>query len=254
MPRRTTCCESRAVRQPGKKKLVVVNVGVHLKLSLPGPISGRFVIGPDVGRGPGQTVANPDLWQRARSADMRYTGSVSNAFVQSLAHNFEQTLRLMETALTDCPDELWQTDLWPDEAPTAPTPHGGLHGSAPWFLGYHALNTLDYDLAGEFEPWAPPQPFDDNTYGFPNRRFTKPELLGYVDWCRGRVRQTLDGLTEEMAARPLPSAHRYHGMLFAVIVGSMPLHVVEHASQIRQFLTAAGLTVQPMPGDRGYTG
>ena len=147
-----------------------------------------------------------------------------------------------------------QTDLWPDEAPTAATPHGGLHGSAPWFLGYHALSTLDYDLAGEFEPWAPPQPFDDNTYGFPNRRFTKPELLGYVDWCRGRVRQTLDGLTEEMAARPLPSAHRYHGMLFAVIVGSMPLHVVEHASQIRQFLNAAGLPVQPMPGDRGYTG
>jgi len=84
---------------------------------------------------------------------MRYTGSVSNAFVQSMAHNFEQALRLMEAALTDCPDELWQTDLWPDEAPTAPTPHGGLHGSAPWFLGYHALNTLDYDLAGEFEPW-----------------------------------------------------------------------------------------------------
>jgi hypothetical protein len=57
-----------------------------------------------------------------------------------------------------------------------------------------------------------------------------------------------------MAARPLPSAHRYHGMLFGVLVGSMPLHVVEHASQIRQFLTAAGVKVQPMPGDRGYTG
>ncbi len=185
---------------------------------------------------------------------MRYTCSVSNAFVQSMAQNFEQALRLMETALTDCPDELWQTDLWPDQAPTAATPHGGLHGSAVWFLGYHALTTLDYDLAGEFEPWAPPPPFDDNTYGFPNRRFTKPELIGYVDWCRGRVRQTLDGLTEEMAARPLPSSHRYHPMLFAVIVGSMPLHVVEHACQIRQFLTAAGLTVQPMPGDRGYTG
>jgi hypothetical protein len=32
------------------------------------------------------------------------------------------------------------------------------------------------------------------------------------------------------------------------------LHVVEHASQIRQFLTAAGVTVRPMPGDRGYVG
>jgi len=84
--------------------------------------------------------------------------------------------------------------------------------------------------------------------------FTKPELLGYVVYCRGRVRETLDTLTEEMAARPLPSPHRYHGMLFGVIAGSIPLHVVEHASQIRQFLSAAGVKVQPMPGDRGYAG
>jgi hypothetical protein len=33
-------------------------------------------------------------------------------------------------------------------------------------------------------------------------------------------------------------------------VGSLPLHVVEHASQIRQFLTAAGVKVRPLPGDR----
>ena len=184
---------------------------------------------------------------------MRYTRRVSNAFVQSMAHNFESALRLMEAALTDCPDDLWEMDLWPGEASTGPGPHGGLHGSAPWFLAYHALLTLDYDLTGEFEPWAPPPPFDDNTYAFPNRMFTKPELLGYIGFCRGRARETLDALTEELAARPLPRAHRYHGMLFGVVVGSMPLHVVEHASQVRQFLTAAGVTVRPMPGDRGYT-
>jgi hypothetical protein len=186
--------------------------------------------------------------------DGRYTGGVPNVSVQSLTHNFEEALRLMEAALTDCPEDLWQTDLWPDEAPTRPAPYGGLHGSAPWFLGYHALSCLDYDLTGEFEPWKPPEPFDDNTYAYPNRVFTKPELLGYIDWCHGCVRTTLDGLTKEMVVRPLPSAHRKHGMLFGVLLGSLPLHVVEHASQVRQFLTAAGVKVQPMPGDRGYTG
>ena len=179
---------------------------------------------------------------------------MTKTFVQSMAGNFEQALRLMEAALTDCPDELWATDLWPDEAPTGPTPHGGLHGSAPWFLGYHALLTLDYDLTAEFEPWEPPPPFDENTYAFPNRMFNKAELIGYVDYSRGRVRQTLDAFTEEMAAQPLPSAHRDHGTLFGVIVGGIPLHVVERASQIRQFLTAAGVKVQPMPGDRGDAG
>jgi len=177
---------------------------------------------------------------------------VTNVFVEGMARNFDEALRLMETALTDCPDGLWETDLWPDEAPTAPTPHGGLHGSAPWFLAYHALSCLDYDLSGEFEPWEPPQPFDDNTWSSPNRMFTKAELLGYVEYCRGRVRETLDALTGDIAARPLPSAHRYGGTLFGVIVASTPLHIVEHASQIRQFLTAAGVKVQPMPGDRGY--
>jgi hypothetical protein len=171
-----------------------------------------------------------------------------------MASNFEESLRLMEAALTDCPDNLWETDLWPDEAPTGPTPHGGLHGSAPWFLGYHALLTLDYDLSAEFEPWEPPQPFDENTFAFPDRIFTKAELLGYIDYCRERVRRTLSALTEDAAARPLPSTHRYQGMPYGVIIGRMPLHVVEHATQIRQSLTAAGVSVQPMPGDRGYAG
>ena len=97
-------------------------------------------------------------------------------------------------------------------------------------------------------------PFNDDTYPHPNRVFTKPELLGYIDWCRGRVSRTLDTLTEKIAARPPPRTHRYQGTRFGVIAGSMPLHVVEHACQIRQFLTATGVKVQPMPGDRGYAG
>jgi len=28
-----------------------------------------------------------------------------------------------------------------------PTPHGGFHGSASWFLAYHALLTVDYDFS-----------------------------------------------------------------------------------------------------------
>jgi hypothetical protein len=181
------------------------------------------------------------------------TDLVASPFVLSMSTNFDQALRLLAAALADCPDELWAVDLWPDEAPTAPTPHGGLHGSAPWFLGYHALTTLDYDLSGELVPWAPPPPFDDHTWSFPNRVFTKDELLGYVEHCRVRVRTTLDALTEADAARPLPAAHRYHGTPYVVIVGGLPLHVIEHAAQIRQFLTAAGVRVRPMPGDRGYT-
>lgn len=123
---------------------------------------------------------------------------MANPFVQSIASNFEEALRLMDAALTDCPDALWETDLWPDEAPTSPTPLGGLHGSAPWFLAYHAILTLDYDLSSEFEPWEPPHPFDENTSAYPNRMFTslRPNCSvtsstaaeGYVKYSRRSLR------------------------------------------------------------------
>jgi hypothetical protein len=177
---------------------------------------------------------------------------VATPLVQSIAHNFDNAMRLMKAALTDCPSSLWERDLWPNEAPTGPASYGGLHGSAPWFLAYHSLLTLDYDLTAEFEPWQPPKPFDENTYSFPNRVFTRTELLGYVEYCGTRTRQVLDDGFEERATRHLPDSHRYHPMLYGVLVGGIPLHVIEHASQIRQFLTAAGVKVQPMPGDRGY--
>jgi len=179
---------------------------------------------------------------------------VEQPFVLSAASNFAQTLALLEAAITDCPDELWEVDLWPDQAPTGPTPYGGLHGSAPWFLAYHALSTLDYDLTAEFEPWWPPRPFDECTASFPNRVFTRAELLGYLEYGRRRVRETLAGMTEDLAARPLPAAHRYQGVPYGVIVGGIPLHVLEHGAQMRQFLTAAGVGVRPMPGDRDFRG
>ena len=50
---------------------------------------------------------------------MRYTVVVTNPFVQSYARNFDDALRLLEAALSDCPEELWETDLWPDEASIA---------------------------------------------------------------------------------------------------------------------------------------
>jgi hypothetical protein len=185
-----------------------------------------------------------------------------------MARNFEDALRLMEAALSDCPDRLWEASMWQVPAPnsghqflgpdwkpvTDPAHRRALvqrwveRWSTPWSLAWHALEVLDYDLSGDSESWAPPPPFA----GHPHWRdlpslpaaWSRSELLAYTDYCRGRVHRTLDALTEDAEARPLPSTHRYHGMLFGVLVGSIPLHVVEHASQIRQFLTAAGVKPQ----------
>ena len=175
-----------------------------------------------------------------------------DVLAQSLAQNFTSALHLLRAALSDTPDELWETDLWPDEAPTTVRPDGGMEGSAPWFLGYHALSVLDYDLSAELEPWQPPKPFDENVWSLPARVFTRAELLDYTDYCRVRVDRTLESLTGERSAQPVPSAHRYAGSVYGVLIGTLPMHVVEHASQVRQFLTTSGIRVQRLPGDRGY--
>jgi hypothetical protein len=66
-------------------------------------------------------------------------------------------------------------------------------------------------------------------------------MLGYLDYCRTRVRDTLADMTDEQAATPLPEAHRSSGQPHAWIVMGAVGHTIEHAAQIRQFITAASM-------------
>lgn len=194
---------------------------------------------------------------------------MASIWVQSLGHSFEQALDSLSAAVRDCTDELWETTMWPVPAPGADyhflnpdwSPVTDLAQRAelvqrwvtrratPWSVAWHALEVFDYDLNGEFGPWAPPQPFT----GHPHWRdlqslptpWTRSEVLGYIDYCRERVRTTLADMTEERAATPLPAAHRYGSQPFARIITGILVHTTEHASQIRQFITSAGIARQP---------
>ena len=48
-------------------------------------------------------------------------------------------------------------------------------------------------------------------------------------------------MTDEKAARPLPQAHRYRGQPHAWLITDIMRHTTEHGSQIRQFITGAGV-------------
>jgi hypothetical protein len=69
--------------------------------------------------------------------------------------------------------------------------------------------------------------------------WTRSEMLGYIEYCRQRVRDTLAGMTDERAARPLPPAHRFSGQPHAWLITGAVGHTIEHGSQIRQFITVA---------------
>ena len=62
-------------------------------------------------------------------------------------------------------------------------------------------------------------------------------MVGYIEYCRQRVRDALADMTEEKGATPLPPAHRYSGQPHAWIITAAVGHTIEHGSQIRQFVT-----------------
>ncbi len=186
---------------------------------------------------------------------------MASVWVESLGRSFERALDLLAAAVRDCTDGLWETAMWqvsapdpdaeplgPDEKPvTGPAQRGALvqRHSTPWGVAWHALECFDYDLNGEFGPWAPPPPFT----GHPHWRdltslpaaWSRSEMLAYIDYCRQRVRNTLADMTDEKAAARLPPAHRYGGQPHAWIITALVGHTTEHASQIQQFVTAAGI-------------
>ena len=191
---------------------------------------------------------------------------MASIWVESIGRSFDQALDLLAAAVRDCTEELWETGMWPvpalgpdhqflgsDWKPITDAAerevlaqHWVQRRSTPWSVAWHALEGLDYDLNGDFGPWAPPPPFT----GHPHWRdlpsmaaaWSRSEILGYVDYCRERVRKTLATITDEKAATPLPQSHRYRGQLYAWIITGIPSHTTEHASQIRQFITAAGVS------------
>ena len=67
--------------------------------------------------------------------------------------------------------------------------------------------------------------------------WSRADLLGHTDYCRQRVVDALDALTDERVATPIGR----RGQLYAGRLIDKLGHVIEHASQIRQFITAAGV-------------
>lgn len=184
---------------------------------------------------------------------------MASIWVESLRVSFEQALGLLDTAVRGCSRQLWETPMWPVPGPPPEREILGPEGtpvtgdarrhhlvqrhSTPWGVAWHALECFDYDLTGEFGSWVPPAPFA----GHPHWRdltalpapWTQAEMLAYIDYCRERARTVLAGMTDDMAATPLPRAHRYHGQPHARILLGMVGHTTEHAAQVLQFVTAS---------------
>ena len=152
---------------------------------------------------------------------------------QMLWRQFGPAIDMLGDALRDCPAELWEKSLWEDQ----PDQWVAAGFSSFWYLGYHALFWLDLYLTGAEEGFAPPAPFDlvemEAGEALP-RIYTRSELLGYLEYCRGKCQETIAALSTEQASRLCRFA--WGELTFAELQLYNLRHVQEHGAQLRMFL------------------
>ncbi len=135
--------------------------------------------------------------------------------------------------LRDCPDELWEKNLWVDQ----PDQWVAAGFSAFWYLAYHTLFWLDLYLTGTEEGFAPPAPFDlveMEAHERLPRVYSRDELLGYLETCRQRCRETIGSLSQEQANRLCQFG--WGELPFGELLLYTLRHVQEHGAQMRMFL------------------
>ena len=199
---------------------------------------------------------------------------MTSVWVESLGGRFQRAFDLMEAAVRDCTDELWVASMWEAPDDDAPREMRGPDGNlvtdpaernalvqrygTPWGVAWHALERLDFLLTGGFVPWEIWPPLAERlaagtaaaesaapgVHGHTgldiltmSPPWSRSELLAYNDYCRERVVDTLKEVTDEKAATPVGAK----GRPYAARLMQAYDHVVEHGSQIRQFITAAGV-------------
>jgi hypothetical protein len=152
---------------------------------------------------------------------------------EMLWHQFGATIDMVEHALRNCPDELWEKQLWEDQ----PDQWVAKGFSTFWYLGYHTLFWLDLYLNGAEEGFTPPATFDlvemEANETLP-RTYSRAELLGYLDFCRRKCQSTISSLSNEQAYRlcKFPWGELPFGELLLYNLR----HVQEHAAQLQMFL------------------
>jgi len=152
---------------------------------------------------------------------------------EMLWRQFGAAIDMLDSALRDCPDELWEKSLWEDQ----PDQWVAAGFSSFWYLGYHTLFWLDLYLTGAEEGFVPPAPFDlvemDADETLP-RTYTREELLRYLEYCRRRCQEIIGIMSNEQAYRLCKFS--WGELPFAELQLYSLRHVQEHGAQLRMFL------------------
>ena len=152
---------------------------------------------------------------------------------EMLWHQFNTAIDEFNSALRQCPPELWQVMLWEDQ----PDQWVAAGFSKFWYLCYHTLFWLDLYLTGAEEGFAPPAPFDlvEMEAGeILPRVYTRQELLIYLEDCRQKCHDAIFTMSHERAHQICRFS--WGEVPYAELLLYTMRHVQEHAAQLHMFL------------------
>jgi DinB superfamily len=134
-----------------------------------------------------------------------------------LWQQFGAAIDMLDNAICACPDVVWPEC---------------------WYIAYHTLFFLDFNLSDSAEGFAPPAPFTldelDPAGILPERAFTKDELLAYLAHGRRKCRAVIEALTEEQAGQRC-GFDRLEVTRLELLLYSMR-HVQHHTGQLNLIL------------------
>jgi hypothetical protein len=139
-----------------------------------------------------------------------------------LWRQFGASLDMLENAIRAFPDEAWLSGEPPRQ---------------PWYLAYHTLFWLDLYLSGSVEGFAPPAPYTLGELSpdvFPERPYTRDELLAYLAHGRSKARAAIDGLSEESATRTCRFG--WGSLPYAELLLYVLRHLQHHGGQLNRRL------------------
>jgi hypothetical protein len=133
------------------------------------------------------------------------------------------SIKMLENAITSCPDELW-ADV------SLPKPY--------WTQVYHTLFFLDLYLSESPTQMNPPSTFEPVERGrdgpVPQRAYSRGELLEYLEYGRTKAKATIDALTEDMIIKEC--GFSWVGVSRAELFFYNSRHVQHHAAQLNLLL------------------
>jgi len=148
---------------------------------------------------------------------------MSNDWKSIVWSQFGAAIDTLENAIIACPEERWADN---DKK------------YIYWYWTFHTLFWLDHYLTEDRDNFTPPPPFGmeemDPAGVMPERTYTKEELLTYLRHGRKKCRQTILGMTDELAERQVTFGRI--NLAFGELLLYNLRHVQHHAAQLNLIL------------------